>query len=372
VPFCCYVAKKENEIVGNINLRFDLDNFLRNAGGHIGYSVHPKHRNLGVASFMLENIGKLLPDYGLKRALITTDNDNFASQKVLVKNGATFINSFKQHETHKMRCWISSWQFSQEKFTQNSTLEKDWLNLNEAVQKSVDFLNSNEALLALEIDPYWPKWRSPWWHLCFLHECGLLHLVNETFLDAFTFKINKHYLPFFPQSECQIPKNKNPYFDIICHCAMFMAANFLFDAHRNPLVEIPWLGEWISKNFLTCGGYNCDEKAYSTSRSPSFVSNAAALEFFARFKSIGETSVNFTHADKIAEWFLARNFKNKLSTGKLADTQFNLDFFPRAYEYNAHRGILAVLEYSVIEKLKTLCSKLSPMSLFLNTFPKLN
>ncbi len=43
-----------------------------------------------------------------------------------------------------------------------------------AVDSSVEYLQSAEALRTLEQDPYWPKWTSPWWHKTLLNELGLV------------------------------------------------------------------------------------------------------------------------------------------------------------------------------------------------------
>lgn len=47
------VRRKDNIIVGIIDFRYPLSEFLLNFGGNIGYSIRPSERHKGYASEML-------------------------------------------------------------------------------------------------------------------------------------------------------------------------------------------------------------------------------------------------------------------------------------------------------------------------------
>ena len=89
-----YVALDENDdVVGMIQLRLSLNDYLENYGGHIGYSVHPAHRGKGYATEMLRQVVKVARQHSLDRVLITCDQDNPASAKVIIKAGGRYEDS---------------------------------------------------------------------------------------------------------------------------------------------------------------------------------------------------------------------------------------------------------------------------------------
>lgn len=56
VPALTYFCVRENDdrIVGIIDIRLALNNFLRTEGGHIGYAVRPDEQQKGYATEMLK------------------------------------------------------------------------------------------------------------------------------------------------------------------------------------------------------------------------------------------------------------------------------------------------------------------------------
>ena len=51
-----YVRSEDDKIVGMINIRLALNDFLRNEGGHIGYCIRPLEREKGYGKRMLEEV----------------------------------------------------------------------------------------------------------------------------------------------------------------------------------------------------------------------------------------------------------------------------------------------------------------------------
>ena len=85
-----YWALCRGEMVGRISIRHELNDFLKKVGGHIGYIVHPRWRNRGVASWMLSQILKTDRAKSIKNLLLTCDEDNLASERTILKNGGVF------------------------------------------------------------------------------------------------------------------------------------------------------------------------------------------------------------------------------------------------------------------------------------------
>lgn len=94
VPSTVYLAirKSDNKLVGIIDFRHRLSEFLLNYGGNIGYSVLPEERRKGYAKEMLRQVLKYCKEYGLHRVLVTCDKDNIGSYKTIQSNGGILEN----------------------------------------------------------------------------------------------------------------------------------------------------------------------------------------------------------------------------------------------------------------------------------------
>ena len=108
VPSSTYlgVREKDNYIVGMIDIRHYLNDFLKQFGGNIGYSVRKSERNKGYAKQMLKLALEKCKDLKMKKVLITCDKDNIASEKVILSAGAKFEDIRNVDGENKKRFWI--------------------------------------------------------------------------------------------------------------------------------------------------------------------------------------------------------------------------------------------------------------------------
>ena len=87
VPAVQLVAVVNGELVGRVSIRFALNEFLAQRGGHIGYGVVPAHRRKGYASEILRQALIVIRAEGVDRVLVTCDEDNGASSRAIERAG---------------------------------------------------------------------------------------------------------------------------------------------------------------------------------------------------------------------------------------------------------------------------------------------
>jgi len=104
------IREHDGRIVGMINLRYSLSEYLLQTGGHVGYSVRPRERRKGYASEMLRKALEILKSKGITRALVTCDEDNPASAGTIKKNGGVLENCVWDDEDKSwtQRYWIEA------------------------------------------------------------------------------------------------------------------------------------------------------------------------------------------------------------------------------------------------------------------------
>lgn len=87
--FLC-VRQEDGQILGMIQLRHTLNEYLRNFAGHIGYSVRPSERRKGVATWMLSSVLPYCREIGLKRVMLACEPWNEGSRRTILANGGVY------------------------------------------------------------------------------------------------------------------------------------------------------------------------------------------------------------------------------------------------------------------------------------------
>ena len=91
VPAVQLVAfARDGQALGFLNLRLRLSDYLREKGGHIGYSIRPSERGKGYAKESLRQGLQVAKGKNIKRALVTCSTENPASRAVILANGGVY------------------------------------------------------------------------------------------------------------------------------------------------------------------------------------------------------------------------------------------------------------------------------------------
>ena len=103
-----FIREEDNRMVGLIQIRHRLNDFLGKYGGHIGYSVVPSERRKGYATRMLKEALGECRRLGIMDVLITCLLDNEASRRTILACGGEYESTVREPKSQSRidRFWI--------------------------------------------------------------------------------------------------------------------------------------------------------------------------------------------------------------------------------------------------------------------------
>ena len=108
VPSTNYFLVDENDrVLAMVDIRHVLTDYLHKFGGHIGYGVRPAERRKGYATRILAEALKVCDELGIRRVLVTCNENNIGSAKTIFNNGGVEDKSLvEDNGTVVRRFWI--------------------------------------------------------------------------------------------------------------------------------------------------------------------------------------------------------------------------------------------------------------------------
>lgn len=102
VPQSTWWFVEGDDYLGRISCRHLLTEWLLEYGGHVGYEVRPTARRRGHATAMLRAVLPCVHALGIDPALLTCDDTNVASRKVIEAAGGVL----EDQRGAKLRYWV--------------------------------------------------------------------------------------------------------------------------------------------------------------------------------------------------------------------------------------------------------------------------
>jgi predicted acetyltransferase len=114
LPYEDFWLMEDDIWIGLLTLRLQLTEQFLHSGGHIGYVVRPSKRQKGYGTILLRLGLDKARERGLQRVLLTCNQSNIASRKIIEANGGHFENAVvvTGQDDKKLRYWISLDQIS--------------------------------------------------------------------------------------------------------------------------------------------------------------------------------------------------------------------------------------------------------------------
>jgi len=108
VPNTFLLAEFRGEVIGRVSVRHRLNDELLHEGGHIGLCIRPRQRRQGLGGLVLDQGLIVARSVGVDRALVTCDDDNIASARMIERAGGALENVVTPLEgsTPVRRYWI--------------------------------------------------------------------------------------------------------------------------------------------------------------------------------------------------------------------------------------------------------------------------
>ncbi len=215
------------------------------------------------------------------------------------------------------------------------------------IEGAVAYLASHDAIESLKVDPYWPKWASPWWQMLALYELGLADRIPKRTVRAMVAALDAMPVHTFPIRADEWPPDVDKRRHASCHCALGNIDQLLDACGVDVDRELPWIRAWYSRYQMRDGGYNCSEDAYLVEHEcpSSMVGTIAILESLLR-RGPSDT------ADNAAAMLISRELRHGSPTTHNAEEresakQWTALALPRFYFYDVLRGARALVRWAV-------------------------
>jgi predicted acetyltransferase len=108
-----WLVNAAGSFIGESRLRHFLTPALAEEGGHIGYSIRPSQRRQGYGTRILALTMQKARLLGLRRVMLTCDDDNLGSARIIEKNGGLLESKGISSSSHKLirRYWIDLYPY---------------------------------------------------------------------------------------------------------------------------------------------------------------------------------------------------------------------------------------------------------------------
>lgn len=114
------IRESDNKLVGMINLRWNLNEWMLQNGGHIGYGIRPTERRKGYNKISLYLCLLKAKEFGIDRVLLTADDNNLGSVKTIKALGGILENKILNYND------------------ENILMGRYWINVDESIEKYKD------------------------------------------------------------------------------------------------------------------------------------------------------------------------------------------------------------------------------------------
>ena len=202
----------DNHFYGELHLRHQLNEKLLTCGGTIGYGIRWSKRGFGYGKYML----KLGLEYcknvlDIRKALITCNDDNFASEGVMLANGAIFGEIVKDPDDGRLlkKYWvnINPHIIECDRFYLREYQESDYADLSAIYQDAENMVyfgapyddKKMRRLIDWTMDNY-KKYGFGFWAIIdkqsgeFIGDCGLsMQKIDGEWLPEIGYHIKKKY-----------------------------------------------------------------------------------------------------------------------------------------------------------------------------------
>ncbi len=111
VPATMFLSRRidDDKLIGFVQIRHDLNDYLLKYGGHIGDCVRPSEQGKGYATEQIGLALEFCKKMGIDKALITCKKENTASARTILKNGGKLENEVPnefEEDVMMQRYWI--------------------------------------------------------------------------------------------------------------------------------------------------------------------------------------------------------------------------------------------------------------------------